>query len=469
MSQFDFGTIDPNSKSGPQLALDLNNFRDALNTLHRGEARPGYIQTGMLWVKEVSSERWDLVMFDGQSDLTLRSINPATSEIIKFASSDIAGLDDALASSVKKDAATTSGAAILPVGTDAQRPGVPVNGMLRYSTDAKGLELYQEGKWVKLADIASSVRFFGELVQLPSRQSSPDGVIKADGQWITNAIAQYPTVVADLQSATPSVPVVTPAVWSSDPLSRAAWAYDAANDRIRVPDWNGMQPGSIGPLMFRGDGTLGFAPGKARMDQIQNITGEFSHTVATGAIAASGDATGVFGRGAASAGRPQGITEAGSNNLLFDASRVARTGIETFGKHGVGVWGVVLFGSVSNPGAADAAALATSYANQQAAITALQAKPGIGWGQSYQDVTASRVIGTTYTNSTGRPLLVIIAISQGTSGVTAVDVDGVQISRVNPSGSGEVGTFYFVVPNGSTYNVRAVSGSRTLFSWVELR
>lgn len=248
-----------------------------------------------------------------------------------------------------------------------------------------------------------------------------------------------------------------------------AWVWDAANDRFRVPDWNGIQAGSIGPLMFRGDGTLGFAPGKARMDQIQNITGETSITSPTGLVSATGDATGAFGRGSPTQGRPQGTIEAGSNNLLFDASRVVRTGTETFGKHGVGVWGVVLFGSVSNPGAADAAALATSYANQQAAITNLLAKPGIAWGQSYQDVTANRIIGTTYTNSTGRPILVIIAISQGTTGVTAVDVDGVQISRVNPSATGEIGTFYFVVPNGSTYNLRAVSGSRTIFSWVELR
>lgn len=232
------------------------------------------------------------------------------------------------------------------------------------------------------ADAAASVdgragRFFGELVMLPNRQSSPNGVIKADGQWINNATAQYPAVVADLQSATPSVPVTTAANWTADPLSRVCWVWDAANDRIRAPDWNGMQAGSIGPLMFRGDGTLGFAPGKARMDQIQNITGSLGQSftlINTNTPAQTTGAFSVRNPTTSNAPAPSGSTFNGSPVVDFDASKVARTGTETFGKHGVGVWGVVLFGSVSNPGAADAAALATSYANQQTAIGALAAR-----------------------------------------------------------------------------------------------
>lgn len=99
MSQFDWGVIDPNSKSGPQLALDLNNFRDAIKTLHRGASRPPYAQPGMLWIKEVSTDRWELCMYDGQDDLSLRSINPVTSEVFKFTSDDIEGITAAPADS----------------------------------------------------------------------------------------------------------------------------------------------------------------------------------------------------------------------------------------------------------------------------------------------------------------------------------------------------------------------------------
>ena len=38
----------------------------------------------------------------------------------------------------------------LPAGTTAQRPGVPVNGMLRYNSDTGKIEAYANGGWVDL-------------------------------------------------------------------------------------------------------------------------------------------------------------------------------------------------------------------------------------------------------------------------------------------------------------------------------
>ncbi len=78
MSQSDFATIDPNVVGGVQLALLLNQWRDAVHTLHRGTERPSYATGGMLWAKDVSAERWDLMWFDGNADITLRSVNPQT-------------------------------------------------------------------------------------------------------------------------------------------------------------------------------------------------------------------------------------------------------------------------------------------------------------------------------------------------------------------------------------------------------
>lgn len=51
---------------------------------------------------------------------------------------------------VKKDAATATGAAIMPVGTTAQRPASPVSGMLRYNADLLEWDRYQGGKWLPL-------------------------------------------------------------------------------------------------------------------------------------------------------------------------------------------------------------------------------------------------------------------------------------------------------------------------------
>ena len=38
----------------------------------------------------------------------------------------------------------------LPAGTTAQRPGVPVNGMLRYNSETNNLEAYISGAWANI-------------------------------------------------------------------------------------------------------------------------------------------------------------------------------------------------------------------------------------------------------------------------------------------------------------------------------
>jgi hypothetical protein len=50
--QFDFGTIDPFVVDGVTLASMLNQWRDALHSLHRGANRPAYAVPGMLWIND---------------------------------------------------------------------------------------------------------------------------------------------------------------------------------------------------------------------------------------------------------------------------------------------------------------------------------------------------------------------------------------------------------------------------------
>jgi hypothetical protein len=52
MSQFDWGNLDPYVVDGVQLADDLNQFRDALLSVHRGNARPPYVVAGMEWIND---------------------------------------------------------------------------------------------------------------------------------------------------------------------------------------------------------------------------------------------------------------------------------------------------------------------------------------------------------------------------------------------------------------------------------
>jgi hypothetical protein len=109
--------------------------------------------------------------------------------------------------------------------------------------------------------------------------------------------------------------------------------------------------------------------------------------------------------------------------------------------------------------------------NTQIATTAFVYNMGIGWGQTWQDVTSSRALSTTYTNSTGKPIMVNVFLANvGASSNSSLTVDGVLVSYANgDTTNGAAGaTLSAIVPPSSVYSV---SGSKTLTGgfWVELR
>lgn len=98
-----------------------------------------------------------------------------------------------------------------------------------------------------------------------------------------------------------------------------------------------------------------------------------------------------------------------------------------------------------------------------------QALAGLGYSQTWQNVTGSRATGVTYTNSTGRPIYVSVYLVTGSGGTCFVRVGSVVIGGVNENGVNEKGAIGFVVPNGSTYVVNVATGSMTIDTWAELR
>jgi len=83
MSQYDFGTIDPNTKSGTALATDLNSWRNALHSTHGGSSAPSYITAGMLWA-DTTSANYELKMYDGAQSITVAVID-ATNNVARVA------------------------------------------------------------------------------------------------------------------------------------------------------------------------------------------------------------------------------------------------------------------------------------------------------------------------------------------------------------------------------------------------
>ena len=90
----------------------------------------------------------------------------------------------------------------------------------------------------------------------------------------------------------------------------------------------------------------------------------------------------------------------------------------------------------------------------------------IGVVQTWQDVTASRVSGTTYTNSTEKPIMVSIS-GQSTSGASHnITVNGILII-VGGGGAMLRPSSQVIVPTGSTYSVSITNTAGLI--WAELR
>jgi hypothetical protein len=93
---------------------------------------------------------------------------------------------------------------------------------------------------------------------------------------------------------------------------------------------------------------------------------------------------------------------------------------------------------------------------------------GLGVGQTWQDVTASRAKATTYTNSTGKPIMVNITLNNGASGSSSITVNGLgNVAQTNTTTAGQIITMSTIVPNGQTYIGVSATGSVT--TWMELR
>lgn len=103
----------------------------------------------------------------------------------------------------------------------------------------------------------------------------------------------------------------------------------------------------------------------------------------------------------------------------------------------------------------------TSWYPLQAVPTA---NTQLGIGQTWTDVKASRAIGTTYTNSTSKPIFVAIQFSTASSVTGTLTIAGV--AALNNSANAYYNALFGIVPSGATY---VLSGVPTISAWTELR
>lgn len=95
----------------------------------------------------------------------------------------------------------------------------------------------------------------------------------------------------------------------------------------------------------------------------------------------------------------------------------------------------------------------------------------LGVGQTWQNVLASRSIGTSYQNTTGKPISVAVQCSGGsTSYIIQVSTDNstwIDVSRSIQDGSEQRLTGFAIVPNNHYYRIAA--GANAPNTWAELR
>lgn len=96
----------------------------------------------------------------------------------------------------------------------------------------------------------------------------------------------------------------------------------------------------------------------------------------------------------------------------------------------------------------------------------------LGVGQAWINVTSERVLGTTYTNATGRPIQV--AAQGGPSGAAnaalVVYVNNVPMYTAYAAAAGVfIGCANVIIPPGATYRIAVSLSTANLTNWSELR
>lgn len=100
---------------------------------------------------------------------------------------------------------------------------------------------------------------------------------------------------------------------------------------------------------------------------------------------------------------------------------------------------------------------------------ALAAMTSLGYGQNWIDVSASRTFGTTFRNTTGRPIAVNVTGTNNSATNLAATINGVSIQSATQNTPNTILAIGFIVPANGTYSVFTGAGTNLSLVWTELR
>lgn len=157
----------------------------------------------------------------------------------------------------------------------------------------------------------------------------PDGCVPLSGTLLNRA--SYPDLWADIQAGV--YDVIEDTVWLSNPDRRWAFSVGDGSTTFRLPDYNGIQSGSIKSPVLRGSG---YSNPSIKSDAIRNITGSVN-AIRMG-IGWTPQSTGaLLGKSAPNSGDANNGSAA-TMTIDIDASRVVPTADENRPNSLFGIW-----------------------------------------------------------------------------------------------------------------------------------
>lgn len=197
------------------------------------------------------------------------------------------------------------------------------------------------------------------------------------------------------------------------------------------------------------------------------------------------DASGNVGIGGTLTGNVNGnVTGNLTGNVTGNTSGTAANVTGTVAITNGGTGSATAAGARTNLGAATSGPLAGSGITGAAAsgantditsitgnaATATTASNALGVGQSWTDFTGlgTRLLGTNYTNSTGRTIIVSVTVVNASGSDTAISINGIDGMLQRDQSLNDYTAVTAAVPTGSVYNVRS-PGYTAVARWTELR
>lgn len=245
----------------------------------------------------------------------------------------------------------------------------------------QNLDVFSRGE---IADMLPG--FLGQIDWQEMRTALEPGTAPRDGQEVDQT-----GIFADLyaKAVAGKLPTCTEAEWQADPLKRGCYVLTSSPGKMRLPDDNGVQPGSLKIPVHVGDGGVAANNGKMGASALPNVKGHiYGYSILGGLTpptAGNTDGNNTKTTNALNIGRNtqvNGQNQYGANNAdanygsdldlnLSRNEKMYQDGVTEIRPNRVyGCWTVRFAAKATNGGSIDALALATAIAGGDAELLA---------------------------------------------------------------------------------------------------